>query len=388
MAQSSKSPSNIDLGPTRHVLVMTLGLTGAVVTETLWAIARERPDDWPAEIRLVATRDGRKLLEKDIREQTRILSESLGKPMPELIYRIAHGGDGEQIADIRQQEDAVAFGDLVMQEVFEITEEPDTALHVSIAGGRKTMSYHAGAALTAYGRDHDRLSHVLVDPPEFETRGFWWPDQPEQTVQTRLGERKASEARLDLADIPYPRLRPLIPEEDLTEAMKYGEIIALTNALLNRTPLELFLYDRTVRYGEISFRLGAEEFALYYLAAERAKAGDPAIRMTAFDSHRKGPFRRFLQLYRMTDYGEARESAPPGKREEKGEQGLMQDFNRISSEAILADETRALVRYPRARLNGSLFRKLPDVRLRQRFAVGPRGYLAMGLKPDEIVLHP
>ncbi|MBF4102237.1 hypothetical protein INT80_01850 [Gallibacterium anatis] len=35
-------------------------------------------------------------------------------------------------------------------------------MHVSIAGGRKTMGFFAGYALSLYGRAQDSLSHVLV----------------------------------------------------------------------------------------------------------------------------------------------------------------------------------------------------------------------------------
>jgi CRISPR-associated protein (TIGR02584 family) len=34
---------------------------------------------------------------------------------------------------------------------------------MSIAGGRKTMGFYAGYALSLYGRAQDRMSHVLVE---------------------------------------------------------------------------------------------------------------------------------------------------------------------------------------------------------------------------------
>ena len=45
------------------------------------------------------------------------------------------------------------------------TADPESALHVSIAGGRKTMGFFLGYALSLYGRAQDKLSHVLVSPP-------------------------------------------------------------------------------------------------------------------------------------------------------------------------------------------------------------------------------
>ena len=52
------------------------------------------------------------------------------------------------------------------------------SLHVSIAGGRKTMGFYVGYALSLFARDQDRLSHVLV-PPSLESRqDFFYPPPP------------------------------------------------------------------------------------------------------------------------------------------------------------------------------------------------------------------
>ncbi len=67
-----------------------------------------------------------------------------------------------------EEADNAAVADFITEEVREITADPNASLHVSIAGGRKTMGFYVGYALSLFGRAQDRLSHVLV-PPAFES---------------------------------------------------------------------------------------------------------------------------------------------------------------------------------------------------------------------------
>jgi CRISPR-associated protein (TIGR02584 family) len=53
------------------------------------------------------------------------------------------------------------------------------SLHVSIAGGRKTMGFYAGYALSLYGRAQDRMSHVLVDEKFEKGINFYYPSKNE-----------------------------------------------------------------------------------------------------------------------------------------------------------------------------------------------------------------
>ena len=70
-----------------------------------------------------------------------------------------------EMTDIRSPEDNLSAADQVAKLIRELTNDPDRQLHVSLAGGRKTMSFYLGYALSIFGRDDDRLSHVLVDEP-------------------------------------------------------------------------------------------------------------------------------------------------------------------------------------------------------------------------------
>jgi CRISPR-associated protein (TIGR02584 family) len=79
------------------------------------------------------------------------------------------------LEDIRSPDDNRRAADGITELIREFTADPDCALHVSIAGGRKTMGFFLGYALSLYGRPQDKLSHVLVSEPFESSSGFYYP---------------------------------------------------------------------------------------------------------------------------------------------------------------------------------------------------------------------
>jgi CRISPR-associated protein (TIGR02584 family) len=66
--------------------------------------------------------------------------------------------NGEPLVDIRTQANNQAMADGITEWIRSFTADPETAMHVSIAGARKTMGFYAGYALSLYSRSQDRLS--------------------------------------------------------------------------------------------------------------------------------------------------------------------------------------------------------------------------------------
>ena len=83
-----------------------------------------------------------------------------------------------------QPADNDATADAITERLRAFTADPETALHVSIAGGRKTMGYYLGYALSLFGRPQDRLSHVLVSPPFESHPQFYYPSPGERVIHT------------------------------------------------------------------------------------------------------------------------------------------------------------------------------------------------------------
>ena len=98
----------------------------------------------------------------------------------------------------------------------EITADPQASLHVSIAGGRKTMGFYVGYALSLFGRAQDRLSHVLVPPVIRVAR--------QTSSIRRLGA--AGRAACISATIPFVRLRDGLPERLLEGHARFSDAVA------------------------------------------------------------------------------------------------------------------------------------------------------------------
>jgi CRISPR-associated protein (TIGR02584 family) len=244
----------------RRVLLAVTGLSPQIVTKTLCAIAvRGRPVWVPTQIRIITTGRGaeearRTLLTAgpgwfhQLREDYRL---------PEIAFgvgdiRIIAGPDGEPLDDIRDEADNA-------EEVREITADPQASLHVSIAGGRKTMGFYVGYALSLFGRAQDRLSHVLVSPP-FESREDFFYPAPHQQAPVHLG------------DIPFVRLREGLPERLLEGHARFSEVVAEAQKALPPVALRLDPATQTVTAGgETIHALKPAEFAFYLMLAERRR---------------------------------------------------------------------------------------------------------------------
>jgi CRISPR-associated protein (TIGR02584 family) len=211
----------------RRILLAVSGLTPQIVTETLYALAVGAEDPFvPTEIHLLSTNEGA------MRARLLLLSER-----PGWFYRLCEdyqlqGIDfsernihtlqddhGQLLEDIRTANDNRCAADFITEQIRGLTADSESALHVSLAGGRKTMGFYAGYALALYGRPQDRLSHVLV-PPEFEfANDFFYPTPVSRVIE---GKDKrpldAANAKLMLAEIPFVRMRQGLPTSLLVVA--------------------------------------------------------------------------------------------------------------------------------------------------------------------------
>jgi CRISPR-associated protein NE0113 (Cas_NE0113) len=163
------------------------------------------------------------------------------------------------LGDILDEADNTAVADFITEEVRDITADPRASLHVSIAGGRKTMGFYVGYALSLFGRAQDRLSHVLV-PPSLESRpDFFYPAPADK------------EARVHLGPIPFVRLRKGLPERLLEGRARFSEVVDEAQKALPPLALRLDLATRTVTAGGESIDLKPAEFAFYLMLAERRR---------------------------------------------------------------------------------------------------------------------
>jgi CRISPR-associated protein (TIGR02584 family) len=319
----------------REVLIVTGGMTPQVVTETVYALAHRAPDPLvPAKIVCVVTGGaldgfgkpleaalGRLQCELDVEADWKRRASSSQAGDRGLYVEVPLDTDGQVIEDIRSDREAVRFGDLVSNIVRLETLDLGSRVHLSLAGGRKTMSFHAGMAMSLFGRPQDELSHVLVHPQEFEqSPEFWFPTTESLVLQCRDGApRDARDCRIEPALIPFIRVRGLLPPGLSAQAWDFASYVRQLNAVLGTASasLELVTSRCRVRIGDIAdFTLPNTEFALYQLMAEWKRdacegAGPQGVGkdhhgwMTARmfecpEEYQPNPVARFLEIYDQT----------------------------------------------------------------------------------------
>lgn len=267
----------------RHLLCIT-GLTPQVVTETVYALYREGPSAIPTHIHLISTAEGidraRLLLLSDKPGWFEKLRTDHGLPPIQFGLDNLHvltGADGQPLRDIRNGDDNTAAADGITEWVRKLTLDENSELHVSLAGGRKTLGFFAGYALSLFGRPQDRLSHVLVDAP-FESHPEFFYPTPYPHIIFRAGPDQkpldTQDAGVTLADIPFVRLRHGLPDSLLKGRGSFSGTVRAAQKAIGPARLEFDLASGTVIAGDICLEgLPPAELAYFAWLARRALMG-------------------------------------------------------------------------------------------------------------------
>jgi len=216
---------------TRDILLAVTGESPAILTETIWCLATQGDEPFvPHEVIAITTTVGQAKLEALLlkavdgwggRTVWHALSEALAaKGLPvdgrlqlrvRLIEKTASKpGLVEQLDDIRDREDNEAAADSILRVAQEVCFAEQNRVVASVAGGRKSMGALMYAVMSLVGKEHDRVTHVLVDFP-YDTRldpMFYFPGQPVQELRdAKKVVHRADQAKLDLAEVPFVVLR-------------------------------------------------------------------------------------------------------------------------------------------------------------------------------------
>ncbi len=274
----------------RRMLLAVTGMSPQVVTETLWALAvEEQPAFIPTEIHVVTTEEGAE------RVRLQLLAEKEGffhrlcaeYGLPPIAFgmeqvHVIRDPEGHSLSDIRTQQENEAAADFLTSLVQELTQDPDSALVVSLAGGRKTMGYYLGYALSLFGRPQDRLSHVLVSPGYESSPQFFYPTRQQQIIYVGPEQKPldAAKAQVDLALIPFVRLREDLPQRYLQESLRFTEVVQAANRALQDPLLVIDPEACAVYADDHLITQNPLQVGLCWWFAEAAKAGEAAIDWT------------------------------------------------------------------------------------------------------------
>jgi hypothetical protein len=138
------------------------------------------------------------------------------------------------------------------------------------------MSAYMMLALMMYGREDDELTHVVVTE-EFETNPeFFFPPKDNQPLPVRLAGNKlaivnTSEAKLEVAQIPFVRLRKTLGEDVGKVEKSLQELITIAQQRLDRTPPNRLVVDLPrgqARFGSQTIALRGVRLALLAFYAD------------------------------------------------------------------------------------------------------------------------
>jgi CRISPR-associated protein (TIGR02584 family) len=287
----------------RRVLLAFTGRTPQIVTETLYALVTRDPPFMPNEIHVLTTEVGARLFMDGIDAYRRFFVEdyrhlfharglTLGAvlrhegasvptapPAGEITTSVSvfTGPEGEA-SDIRTPQDNERAGAFIMQLVLELTRHEDVAVHASMAGGRKTMGFYMGYLMSMFGRDQDRLSHVLVDENCERTPSFFYPSPAaDKQYVTRDGrEFVPGPHSVMLSEIPFIRHRSGFADADLREpGMSFSQAVAIAQRAVPRVQLCIDVGARCVTAGGLEVPMTPNPLAwlLWFAEARLRGAG-------------------------------------------------------------------------------------------------------------------
>ena len=277
----------------RRILLAVTGLSPQIVTETIYALslavapAPPRRPFVPTEVRLITTREGAERAKLSLLHPQsgwfHRLRADYALPSiafePEYIH-VLEDADGRPLGDIRTPADNTRAADTITDVVRELTRDDGSALHVSIAGGRKTMGFYVGYALSLYGREQDRLSHVLVSPPYESHRKFFYPTPKSELIHSPEPDSRpydARDAEVTLAEIPFVRLREGLNPGLMEGTASFSDVVEEAQRALPPLGLNLDPASQMVSAGGESFTMKPSLFAFYWMLAERARRGQPGV---------------------------------------------------------------------------------------------------------------
>ena len=291
----------------RRILLAVTGLFPQIVTETLYALAVQPSQPGqpfiPTEIHLLTTAEGARLartalLHPDGGQFHALLANypQLGRPVvDEAHIHLIHDAQGQPLSDIRTPEENACAADTITALMADLTRDAQAALHVSIAGGRKTMGFYLGYAFSLFARPQDELSHVLVSAPFESHPEFFFPPATPRRLATRDGQHlDTADARITLARIPVVRLRHGQPQALLDGHASFGDTVAAIEQSLAPPGLEIWLARKQVFCGGREVKLPPALLAWLAWWAQHAQQGQ------GIQNWRTASVAAYLGLYRRT----------------------------------------------------------------------------------------
>lgn len=269
----------------KRILLCATGNYPQVITETLYALITER-QFIPTEIHALGTLQAKRAILRDLlpagsNYQTLLREFGLEGRIrfDESCIHIIATSEGKELEDILYPEEINITADVTVDIIRQLCQDEDSCLHVSMTGGRKTLSFIMGYALSLFARPQDVLSHVLVPGGYEYNRDFFYPPQPQQNLtKWNAAEQKAEpllakDAHIMLADIPLVHLRANLPTNFLTTGAYSQTVSAIQHSLNTPPSISFNMEESTIVCDREIIDLQPSPFIMLLWLASRKKKG-------------------------------------------------------------------------------------------------------------------
>ncbi|MDE3271380.1 CRISPR-associated ring nuclease Csm6 [Pseudoalteromonas sp. G4] len=270
---------------TKHILLIVTGASPQVLTETIFAL-NQQGKQLPEEVFVITTQNTKDMLVNGLFTQGYWQKLIDDYQLPKITFNenniwLIEDDTGNPILDAKTEQEQTFMADFITRKVFELTSDNTLSIHASIAGGRKTMAFYLGYAMSLLGREQDSLSHVFVND-EFEfVSDFYYPTPYQHIIEGKNNSSiDCQNAVVTLAEIPFVRMRKSIDQTlvNTMENASFSQTVASLNSAHNKE-LELTINKkaRELKFAGVEIKLSAKEFAFYLWILEHSKADEKGL---------------------------------------------------------------------------------------------------------------
>nr|WP_282604236.1 CRISPR-associated ring nuclease Csm6 [Vibrio crassostreae] len=260
-------------------MVAVTGASPQVLTETLFAL-NHQGKTMPDEVFVITTANSKLTLEEGLFQDGHWNKLIQDYQLPDIKFSseniwLISDEEGNVLDDAKAEADQVVMADFITQKVEELTRNDDVAIHASIAGGRKTMAFYMGYAMSLYGREQDVLSHVFVDDDFEFVSEFYYPTPYDKYIVGRDKKKvvNTKDANVTLAEIPFVRMRRQVDESIYNQMQSHSfskTVSALNSAHSSEIKVKISTKDKTLDVAGVPVKLTTKALAIYLFFVKKA----------------------------------------------------------------------------------------------------------------------
>lgn len=293
----------------RRILLAVAAKSPQIITETIYALAQQENPWIPTELHVITTGRGARNIQQalgaDQQNWLQKLCVDYHLPAITLTDKNLHiitTPQNEPLEDIRNSADNACAADYITHWVRTFTADPQSCLYASLSGGRRTMTYYMGYAMSLFCRPQDRLTHVLIEDDYFFNKQFYYPPPYSKIIQCDDGKTvDAAQIEVTLADLPFIRLRDTLPTELFSGQQRFTDLIAAAQAHIIQPSVRFNWARKELHCGDTLIKMPPLQLVFYVWMLERCITQRENVRWFANETPSQQA--QILKIYKRL-YGE------------------------------------------------------------------------------------